>query len=147
AIQRGRERDNPGTPVSARPSRTWSRPLRTKTPRRAWRPWGGRRGLGFRCRRSGVGSLFFAHGSLKPEKTKEIADQEGFEPPTSGFGDRRSAVRATVLRYEALAGFAVQGMLLVPGTILHNLKAPRSVLLVFDRRVVAPLALGAGEQD
>lgn len=37
-----------------------------------------------------------------------MAGQEGFEPPTSGFGVRRSAVRATGLhlkRYKILISF------------------------------------------
>ena len=76
-----------------------------------------------------------------------MAGQEGFEPPTCGFGDRRSAVGATGLRYEALLGFAMSRMLLVPGTILLDFKTTGSVLLVLHRGVVATLALSAGEQD
>ena len=78
---------------------------------------------------------------------RSVAGQEGFEPPTCGFGDRRSAVGATGLRYEALLGFAMSRMLLVPGTILLDFKTTRSVLLVLHRGVVATLALSAGEQD
>ena len=76
-----------------------------------------------------------------------MAGQEGFEPPTCGFGDRRSAVGATGLRYEALLGLAMSRMFLIPRTILLDLKASGSVLLVFDSGVVAALALCAGQYD
>ncbi len=35
-----------------------------------------------------------------PNYERKMAGQEGFEPPASGFGDRRSTVRATDLLYE-----------------------------------------------
>ena len=73
--------------------------------------------------------------------------QEGFEPPTCGCGDRRSAVGATGLRYEALLRFAMSRMFLVPGAVLHDLKTTGSVLLVLNRGVVAALAFRASEQD
>ncbi len=85
-----------------------------------------------------------------------MAGQEGFEPPASGFGDRRSAVGATALHGRQgtspggsfiLPGFAMQGMLAVPGTIFLYLQPARSVLFVLAGAVVAALALGAGEQD
>ena len=78
---------------------------------------------------------------------RSMAGQEGFEPPTCGFGDRRSAVGATGLLYEALLGFAMSRMLLVPGTILLDFKTTSGVLLVLNRGVVATLALGASEQN
>ena len=107
---------------------------------------GGGSRFGLRIGFRGV-TLFFAHVSLKTEKTKEMAGQEGFEPPTCGFGDRRSAVGATGLRYEALLRFAMSRMFLVPGAILLDFKTTGSVLLVLNRGVVAALALSAGEQD
>ena len=84
-----------------------------------------------------------------------MAGQEGLEPPTCGFGDRRSTVGATALRTAygeyiispyvgiLLPCFSVQGMFLVPRTILLHLQAPGRVLLVLPSAVVAPLALCA----
>ena len=92
-----------------------------------------------------------------------MAGQEGFEPPTCGFGDRRSsrwsycpahgtgggeALRPP--RYPArkdLPGFAMHRVLLVPGAIFFNLKAPGGVLLILPGAVIPALALGASEKD
>ena len=79
-----------------------------------------------------------------------MAGQEGFEPPTSGFGDRRSTVGAIALQtgrgclpeFQS-PGFAMQCMLLVPGTIFFHLKTPGSGLLVFPGAVIAAFALRA----
>src|SRR5207245_11006969 len=45
-------------------------------------------------------------GSGRPDPVGKLAGQEGLEPPTCGFGDRRSTIGATGLACSARAGSA-----------------------------------------
>lgn len=78
-----------------------------------------------------------------------MAGQEGFEPPTCGFGDRRSTIGATGLRafQDTLAGFLVQSVTLAPLAVLPVLDALGVVLLVLLGRIISALAIGAGQRD
>ncbi len=89
-----------------------------------------------------------------------MAGQEGFEPPTSGFGVRRSTVRATGLhlyikklrlskysldRIRKLFRFAVLGMLPTKATIFAKLKFVRCRSFIFGCRVISLLTLSASK--
>src|SRR6266849_783449 len=69
--------------------------------------------------------------------------QEGFEPPTRGFGDRCSTVGATGLDFP----FPVVGVLATPGAELAQRQLVLLLALVLGRRVVAFLADGALERN
>ena len=71
-----------------------------------------------------------------------MAGQEGFEPPTYGFGDRRSS-RWSYCPIKKLLCFAVKSLFLVPRAILHNLQTSRRGFFVFVGGVVASLAFSA----
>lgn len=96
-----------------------------------------------------------------------MAGQEGFEPPTLGFGVRCSAVRATGLlrvsglefqavaipaisvtletrNYLLLLGFLVSGVLAAPTTVLAQLNSFWRILFILRRCVISPFALTAG---
>ena len=79
----------------------------------------------------------------------KLAGQEGLEPPTCGFGDRRSTNWSywPISVSESLASFLVQGMGTTPLAILLELNTIGIILLVLLGRVVAALALGAGQSD
>ena len=55
-----------------------------------------------------------------------MAGQEGLEPTTSGFGDRRSTIRATglhgVVLPNRLLGFLVNSVTATEGTVLLELQ-------------------------
>src|SRR6266851_2777560 len=69
--------------------------------------------------------------------------QEGFEPPTRGFGDRCSTVGATGLDFP----FPVVGVLATTGAELAQLQLVLLLALVLCRRVIALLADGALERN
>src|SRR5689334_4190036 len=79
-----------------------------------------------------------------------MAGQEGFEPPTPGFGDRCSS-QAELLAYPGLGpglpGFLVDRVLPATGAELLPLHAVGMQPLVLRVRVVALLALVASERD
>ena len=80
----------------------------------------------------------------------KLAGQEGLEPPTCGFGDRRStnwSYWPVSLPILPLASFLVKRVLVAPLAVLLELDALRVVLLVLLGRVVTALALGAGQSD
>ena len=79
----------------------------------------------------------------------KLAGQEGLEPPTCGFGDRRSTNWSywPISVSESLASFLVQGMGATPLAILLELNTIGIILLVLLGRVVAALALSAGQGD
>src|SRR5512136_12346 len=87
--------------------------------------------------------------SAAPEAPFSRPGQAGLEPATSGFGDRRSTIRATGLWMKALLylRFLVQGVLPVPAAVLLQLELALHVLAVLGRRIVAPIALGALQRD
>jgi hypothetical protein len=79
---------------------------------------------------------------------EKCTGQEGFEPSTSGFGDRRSTIRATGLGSLLLyLGLFVEGVLLVPRAVLAELELFLGVLSILLGRIIAALALGALERD
>ena len=75
----------------------------------------------------------------------ELAGQEGLEPPTCGFGDRRSTNWSywpmLVQTSDALSGFFMHCVALAPLAVLLQLDTIRIVLLVLLGRVVTALAL------
>ena len=79
----------------------------------------------------------------------KLAGQEGLEPPTCGFGDRRSTNWSywPMLDCLILSSLAVNGVMAAPLTILLHLHTIRIVLLVLFGRVVAALAVGARQGD
>ena len=77
-----------------------------------------------------------------------LAGQEGLEPSTNGFGDRRSTIGATGLCEKTwLTGLPVDGVLAAPRAVLLQLHTIGVVLLVLISGVVAALALSAGESN
>ena len=90
---------------------------------------------------------------------KNMAGQEGFEPPTPGFGDRCSTVRATGLQAEELrlfmAAVTTRDLFRFFMGCVQPTKAAellefeflRGTLLVLRGRIVSLLARGAGERD
>ena len=99
-----------------------------------------------------------------------LAGQEGLEPPTSGFGDRRStnwsywpvpavavavatashpsrAGRTLTTNTVALAGLLMQRMPFVPLAVLLEFNALRVVLLILFRRIVSTLTFRASERN
>lgn len=81
----------------------------------------------------------------------KLAGQEGLEPPTCGFGDRRSTnwsywpIACAFL--DRLTSLAMQGVMTTPLAVLLELDTIRIVLLVLLGRVVAALALRARQGD
>ena len=92
-----------------------------------------------------------------------MAGQEGFEPPTPGFGVRCSAVRATGLfqvsgsesrvpgsstGHSALGTdllcFLVGSVLAAPTTVFLQFDPVGRILLILGRGVISSLALTAG---
>ncbi len=80
-----------------------------------------------------------------------MAGQEGFEPPSIGFGVRRSTVRATGLHISPafiIAGeyylfcFFVSSMLFAEPAILAEFKLIRCGSLVFSRCIITTLTFG-----
>ena len=88
-----------------------------------------------------------------------MAGQEGFEPPTPGFGVRCSAVRATGLSEvpgsmsrapqqstrnlelgTVLLGFLMGGVLAAPTTVLTQYDPIRRILFILRRCVISPFA-------
>src|SRR4030042_4231441 len=82
-----------------------------------------------------------------------LAGQEGFEPPTPGFGVRCSTVRATGLHLTGTTpksekptdsfGLFVQGVFSAEAAILGKLKLVRRRPLIFHSRVISSLTLAA----
>ena len=75
-----------------------------------------------------------------------MAGQEGFEPPTPGFGVRCSTVRATGLHSCSFC-FLVNRMGPAETAILLQRKLVRGLLLVPRGGVVPPLAVPASQDD
>ena len=81
----------------------------------------------------------------------ELAGQEGLEPPTCGFGDRRSTnwsywpIACPTLI--TLSSLFVRRVMTAPLAVLLQLDAIRIVLLVLFGRVIAALAISAGQSD
>ena len=91
-----------------------------------------------------------------------MAGQEGFEPPTPGFGVRRSTVRATGLQVHSqsaccthekavrpglLLCFLVNRMLAAKPAVLFQLQFIRRGPLVLSGRVVLSLTLAARKRN
>ena len=72
---------------------------------------------------------------------EKLAGQEGFEPPTTGFGDRRSTVGATALCPPYLLGLFVKRDNVTPLAVFAQFNTLRIVPLVLHRIVITPLAL------
>lgn len=81
----------------------------------------------------------------------KLAGQEGLEPPTCGFGDRRSTNWSywpiACASLDRLASLAMQGVMATPLAVFLELDTIRIVLLVLLGRVVAALALRARQGD
>ena len=81
----------------------------------------------------------------------ELAGQEGLEPPTCGFGDRRSTnwsywpIACPTLI--TLSSLFVRRVMTAPLAVLLQLDTIRIVLLVLLGRVVTALALRARQSD
>src|SRR5660398_273109 len=104
---------------------------------------------------------------IRTSREKELAGQEGLEPPTSGFGDRRSSIGATALRHHPgpksrprtnnptrlpgaggwLLGLLVTCMCAAPAAVFLDLNPIRIVLFVLHGPVVAPLAFLTRQRD
>ncbi len=69
--------------------------------------------------------------------------QVGLEPTTSGFGDRRSTIRATGLNSLFYFCFPVQRVFAVPLAVFHELELVLRRLAVLLGCIIATLALGA----
>ena len=80
---------------------------------------------------------------LVPCLTAYLAGQEGFEPTTSGFGDRRSS-RWSYWPVFSLLALPMQRVGPTKCTELLKGKPVRRPPFVLGGRVVAPLALGTG---
>ena len=78
-----------------------------------------------------------------------LAGQEGFEPPTRGFGDRCSTSSSywPVLDAAVLLRLAVDRVLAVETAELLELELFGRGLPVLRRRVIAPLTIGALQVD
>ena len=84
---------------------------------------------------------------LQKPHTVIQAGQEGFEPPSPGFGVRCSTVRATGLQFRdsqiprnltfSLPRFPMRLMLTTKAAVFFELKSLRGTPLIFRRRVVA----------
>lgn len=79
----------------------------------------------------------------------KLAGQEGLEPPTCGFGDRRSTNWSywPISVSESLASFLVQGMGATPLAILLELNTIGIILLVLLGRIVSTLAFSTCKGD
>ena len=78
----------------------------------------------------------------------ELARQEGLEPPTCGFGDRRSTNWSYWPIYcLILASFLMQSVMSTPFAIFFELNTIGIILLVLLGRVVAALALSARKSN
>ena len=81
----------------------------------------------------------------------ELAGQEGLEPPTCGFGDRRSTNWSywpmLVQTSDALSSLFMHRVELAPLAVLLQLDTVRIVLLVLLGRVVTALALRTRQGD
>ena len=88
-----------------------------------------------------------AYAKLLP--LNKLAGQEGLEPPTNGFGDRRSTNWSywPVHIPKRLTSLAVHGVMTTPAAILLELDTIGVILLVLLGRVVAALALSACQGD
>lgn len=82
-----------------------------------------------------------------PSCLNKLAGQVGLEPTTCGFGDRRSANWSYWPVFLTLSSFLMQGVGLAPLAILLELDTIGIILLVLFGRVIAALALGAGQGD
>ena len=81
-------------------------------------------------------------------RTNKLAGQEGLEPPTCGFGDRRSTNWSYWPIYcLILASFFMQCVMSTPFAIFLELNAIGIILLVLLGRIVTALALGACQSD
>ena len=80
---------------------------------------------------------------------KRMAGQEGFEPPSRGFGVRCSAVRATGLcrSLTDLLGFLVRSVFAARRAEFLQLKFIGRRLFVFRRCIVSVLAISASQND
>lgn len=74
-----------------------------------------------------------------------MAGQEGFEPTTFGFGDRRSTIGATGL--QLFFPFFMKCMLLIKLTILFYFQLRRRIFFIPRWRIVLALTLGALQID
>lgn len=88
---------------------------------------------------------------MQAAQSNKLAGQEGLEPPTCGFGDRRSTNWSywpmLVPTLNTLSSFLVQRVVSTPLAILVHLDAIRIVLLVLLGRIIAALAISAGQSD
>ena len=82
---------------------------------------------------------------MQAAQSNKLAGQEGLEPPTCGFGDRRSTNWSywpmLVQTSDTLSGFLMHCVALAPLAVLLQLDTIRIVLLVLLGRVVTALAL------
>ncbi len=80
-----------------------------------------------------------------------MAGQEGFEPPTLGFGDRCSnltellacAEFSPIFKNLYLLHFLMFRMMTTPGTILFPFQFVRGIFFIFGCTVIAALAFSA----
>ena len=87
---------------------------------------------------------FVCHGETH---TAFQAGQEGFEPPSPGFGVRCSTVRATGLQQLILSRFPVKLVLTTETTIFSELESLRGAPLIFRRCVVATPAFNTRQSN
>ena len=76
----------------------------------------------------------------------KLAGQEGLEPPTCGFGDRRST-NWSYWPIVILASLFMNGMRFAPLAILLVFNTLWVGLLILFGRIITALAFGAGQGD
>ena len=91
-------------------------------------------------------AAYLRRGLLRaPSPVQSLAGQEGFEPPSPGFGDRCSS-RSSYWPNSPLLGFPVRGMAPAVWTVLFERESVGRPPLVLSFGVIAAFARTAGQR-